>query len=207
MSILIAGLTSDKKDYCLEIFLRQITSFTYPNYDTFLVDNSKNPLHLDEIWKWGIDATRVEPRGTAQEYLCESQNLIRDKVLYEGYEWLFLLDSDVFMPLNILDYLMVKPSSVHSFVYFIDPVLCEVGQGTNETIRMEFDVNGTGLGCILIHRDIPKEITFRTEDDLYSDYFFFQDLKQLGVKPVIDTNIIPAHYRSEHLLTDLKVLQ
>lgn len=233
MSILIAGHTNDKKDYCLDLYVRQLLSFSYPSYEAFVVDNSKSICHIEKIWEYGIDSVRVEPEGSPSEYICQSQNIIRDKVLYEGFEWLFLLDSDVFVPLNTLEYLMIYGNPVHTFAYFINDscsALCldsltqergrldsltgdykikEKVEPINEhRLGMTFDVYATGLGCTLIHRDILKEIDFRTENKkVFSDNYFFYDLKRLGVKPVIDTNIIPAHYRSENFLTDLKIYQ
>jgi hypothetical protein len=48
--ILVAFPTSDKKDYCVEDFIDQIKSFTYPNYDIFVVDNSKDESHVEMFW-------------------------------------------------------------------------------------------------------------------------------------------------------------
>ena len=236
MSILVGTSTSDRKDYCLDLYSRQILSFTHPDYEVFIVDNSEDINHIEKLWERGIDAIRIEPEGSPSEYICRSQNAIRDKVLYDGYEWLFMLESDVFVPLNILEYLMVYCNPVHTFAYFIDDECSSLSlQGITDKrgmrldpltgdylvkgkvkpinehkLGMEFDVYATGIGCTLIHRDILREIDFRTnplENDIFSDIYFFEDLKRLGVKPVLDTNIIPAHYRSEFFLTDLRIYQ
>ena len=38
--VLVSFPTSDKKDYCVDDFIKQIKNFTYPLYDIFVVDNS-----------------------------------------------------------------------------------------------------------------------------------------------------------------------
>jgi len=234
MNILVAAPTSDKKDYCLDVYARQVQSFTYIDYDTFLVDNSKDPKHIEKIWDLGIDAERVEPKGSPLEFITESQNIIREKVLSEGYEWLFMLETDVFVPLSILDYLMMYSNPVHTFSYFIgNSALClqgittmsgnkrgmripaEVGDSLFGSIKpiheykigMDFDVYATGIGCTLIHRSVLKKVKFRTgnQKEVFSDSYFYLDLKRLGISPVLDTTIIPAHYRSDSFITDLRI--
>jgi hypothetical protein len=240
MSILVAAPTSDKKDYCLDVYTRQILSFTHPNYDIFIVDNSEDPNHIDRFWDLGLDAERVEPKGSPVEFITESQNIIREKVLMDGYEWLFMLETDVFVPLNILEYLVMYSNPVHTFSYFISnegSALClqgittqvenkrgmrldpytgdslfkgEIKPISEYKVGMDFDVYATGVGCTFIHRDVLQEVEFRVDKEspgIFSDSYFFMDLKRLGISPVLDTTIIPAHYRSDSFITDLRMYQ
>jgi len=217
MNVLVAAPTSDRKDYCLEIYARQVNEFTYPHYDTYLVDNSEDCFHTDTLYDLGFDTEWIKPEGSPAEYICKSQNAIRDRVLYNDYEWLFMLETDVFVPLNILDYLTKCGNKVHTFAYFMGnevSTLCVQEREYNleepyseHKMGMDFDVYAVSVGCTFIHRSILEQIEFRTEKDIFSDPFFFDDVKQSGIKPTIDTNIIPAHYRSNMCLTDLKVYQ
>jgi len=74
-------------------------------------------------------------------------------------------------------------------------------------LGMDFDVYSIGLGCTFIHRNVLEQIEFRTVGKVGCDYFFYEDIKRSNIRSVIDTNIIPAHYRSESFVTDLKVYQ
>ena len=82
MSVLIATPVNEENEYCLDIFTRQLRSFDYVDYDTYLVDNSKDPLYIEYLYNLGLNAERIEPEGSVAEYLCECYNAIRDKVLY-----------------------------------------------------------------------------------------------------------------------------
>lgn len=223
MSVLVATPVSDENEYCLDIFTRQLCSFDYVDYDTYLIDYSKDPLFIEYLYNLGLNAERIKPEGNIAEYLCECYNAIRDKVLYDGYEWLFLLDSNVFVPLNIITYLVKQRNLVHTFAYYIndESAKCLRFEGENSEeligdyykpisecrIGMDFDVYSVGLGCTFIHRNVLEQINFRTDGKAGCDYFFYQDIKGSNTKPVIDTNIIPAHYRSESFVTDLKIIQ
>ena len=49
--VLVAMPTADKKDYCVDEFIEQIKTFTYPLYDIFVLDNSKDPKHVQKFWE------------------------------------------------------------------------------------------------------------------------------------------------------------
>ena len=117
--ILVAAPTSDKKDYCFKEYATQLKSFTYPNYDTYLVDNSEDDKYIETIWAEGIDADHVTPGGSPIEYISLCQNIIRNKVLAGEYSWLLMLETDNFVPNNLLEYLMGYGNEVHTFPYFI----------------------------------------------------------------------------------------
>ena len=51
-----------------------------------------------------------------------------------------------------------------------------------------------GLGCVLIHRDILKKITFRYENKVFDDRFFCIDLFKQKIPIYADTSIKCKHY-------------
>ena len=101
-------------------YVDQIKGFTYPNYDTYIVDNSPNSDYVKKFWELGIDADHVTPGGSPIEYITLCQNIIRNKALKGGYSWLLMLESDNFVPKNIIEYLMGFGNEVHTFTYFIN---------------------------------------------------------------------------------------
>ena len=97
-SVLVAAPTSDKKDYCFNEYVRQIKSFTYPNYDTFIVDNSKDKFHIKKFWHEGVNGINYQVEGHPTQWLTDCQNIIRGVFLDNGFDYLCLIESDVFVP-------------------------------------------------------------------------------------------------------------
>lgn len=111
---------SDKKRYCLPKWLAMIKSFTYPNYQIYLVDNSANPEYHKYIRAtWNLECDYMQPIGEAFEYITASQNMCRDKFLKSDCDFAFSLECDVFVPFNIMEYFMIYKLPVHNFTYFI----------------------------------------------------------------------------------------
>ena len=50
--VLVCCPTSDKKEYCDEEYFEQLQSLTYPNYQVFISDNSKNNQYIKKIRKY-----------------------------------------------------------------------------------------------------------------------------------------------------------
>ena len=98
--VLIGVVTASQKDYCVEEFKEQLKGFTYDNYDVLIVDNSENPAHVETFKDFDcVFSSRLWEDGTykkGNEMLAECQNIIRTKFLEGGYEYLFMLESDVF---------------------------------------------------------------------------------------------------------------
>lgn len=236
--ILVSCPTSSYKDYCMKEYVNQIKGFTYPNYDTYIVDNSEDSKYVEKFWELGIDADHVTPGGSPVEYITLCQNIIRNKALEGGYSWLLMLESDNFVPRNIIEYLMGYGNEVHTFTYFInngaETSLCLQGtpsklgyklgaklppessftmfQGKvdlieNYKIGNDYELYASGLGCTFIHRSVLERIEFRIDKKAhraaFSDTFFYQDLKRLGIPIVLDTTLLPTHKRSNQWATDL----
>ncbi len=117
--VLIAAPTSEEKDYCFDDWAYQARNFTYPAYDVLLVDNSKDETYHKKIWAKGINAAHVERKGHAIEFLHESQKKIRDFFLGGDYDFLFMLETDVFVPDWMLSYLVAFRHPVHNITYLL----------------------------------------------------------------------------------------
>jgi|TARA_R100000084_G_scaffold102584_1_gene58261 hypothetical protein len=142
--ILIAFPTSDKKDYCVDEFIQQIKSFTYPLYDIFVVDNSKDSKHVRKFWKEGIKAIHEPLKGDFREELARHQNIIKDYFLAGDYDYLMMIESDVFTGECILEklvsYAEVYNAGVVTATYEIDrgePTLCLTSTVDSRLVRSE----------------------------------------------------------------------
>ena len=142
--ILIGFPTSDKKDYCVDEFIQQIKSFTYPLYDIFVVDNSKDSKHVRKFWKEGIKAVHEPLNGDFREELARHQNIIKDYFLAGDYDYLMMIESDVFTGECILEklvsYAEVYNAGVVTATYEIDrgePTLCLTSTVDSRLVRSE----------------------------------------------------------------------
>jgi hypothetical protein len=179
--------------------------------------------NVEYLEKFGVRVLHVNPRNrVTQEFICESQNLIRDVVLDEGYDYLFSLESDVFpQQKDIIERLMVHDLPIVSAPYFID-----IGEASHLLIgvlvksfvakhglfgiilpkRYGFflmdgklkPTNQCGIGCSLIKREIIESTPFRYEKGMlqHSDSFFYLDLFRQGVPTYIDTAVFARHENS-----------
>jgi len=193
--VLVACPTYKGKDYCVDEWVDHIKNLKYTNYDILLVDNTADE---GEHAKWlsdtyGIEVIHHYRKDTAlNQMMAECNEIIRKRVIDEGYDYLMSIESDVFPPKNIIPKLMNHKKLVVSGMYKIgygrmnfplihiaEPtnVITEDGSGKVEgRIRqlwwdeiMNFvdgevnQVHGCGIGCALIHNYILKDTSFRVE--------------------------------------------
>lgn len=143
--VLVSFPTSDKKDYCVEDFIDQIKSFTYPNYDIFVVDNSLDESHVEMFWKNGIKAVH-EPfkNDNFRSELARHQNIIKDYFLNGNYDYLMMVESDVFTGECVIEklvsYAEVYSAGVVTATYEImkkEPTLCLTATVDSRLVRSE----------------------------------------------------------------------
>ena len=148
-----------------------------------------------------------------------NRNLIVDKFLETGCEILFMMDSDMVIPENILD--MIHPDyDVVSAVVFTTkkgipyPIIMKRSKdGTSfepmadpgDVIDEYTLVDGVGTGCIYIRRSVFDKIgrpffRFQYAADggvkLGEDYSFSNKVKAADIKLAVATKFIVGHYKS-----------
>src|SRR3989344_7418790 len=99
--ILVGGPVSDHHDYCYLQFLETVKRLSYPNFDIFFVDNSKDEKFYNKIKKDFSNTGRIPYNESVKVRLADSRNLAKEKVLKENYDYLFCLDQDVVPPKDI----------------------------------------------------------------------------------------------------------
>lgn len=229
--ILVSFPTSDKKKYCEEAFLKQIKTFTYPLYDIFVVDNSKDSKEVKRWHKNGIKAVHEPIKGDFREELARHQNIIREYFLNGDYDYLMMIESDVFTGECILERFVshaeVSGAGAVTATYEImreEPTLCLTSTVDSRAVRSEkllersngynimgkgvIDLRGllddsdaritaTGIGCTLFAREALEHIKFRVDrkisDRAFSDTFVFTDIQKIGLKVLIDSDVICEH--------------
>jgi hypothetical protein len=185
--ILLAAPHSIHKNYCFIPWLVLAKSF---GVDIFISDNSPGNENAEMYESLGVDFEWVNPEGkTSEEFICESQNQIRNRVIEKGYSHLFSLETDLLPPKTILPFLFTASKHyglpVVSAPYFIYKnrhsqimnqeirIIGFEGYTRNYSLKESFgfqdgDIHqcySTGFGCTLIRKDVLEKLEFRSEPD------------------------------------------
>jgi len=224
--VLLATPTAEVKDYCMLDWISHIKKLTYPNLDILIVDNSDNPEYYKKIKKALGDRGKVihvkrKENQRIHELMCDCNNKIRASVINKknDYKFLFSLESDLFPPLNIIEYLLLQRKPFIGVPYFtgqhyasaiIDYHEERFGypRGLDVSLMKSFIKydgklvlgNNTGIGCTMIHRDILKKVKFRTELEynIWADSYFHSDIyDKFNIQPYLTSDIIVEHRNSD----------
>jgi len=182
--ILVGVVTAQIKDYCWYDFKRQLQRLEKKGFDVYIVDNSPKKVNR------GFKSTWIAPREVPQITTRDCMNNIRDYFLKGNYDKLLVLESDVFVTDEAIDYLLSMKGDVNSYTYpmrlerFNKYSLCvqsTIGGSSlmltpedsqmlliNGDIKLgEYKLNGKvvthcGYGCTLINRNVLEQITFKS---------------------------------------------
>lgn len=204
--VLVGCPVSSHKEYCLELYANTVKNLTYTNYDILLVDNSTDDSYLRKIRSLGINAIKDQYQENARDRIVSSRNLLREYAIKNNYDYLLSLEQDVIPPLDIIERLLSHDKKVISGIYFARNIingkaslipLAYVEIPSDDELPPMRPLNeyelfysqnlvkivSCGLGCVLIHRDILKEIKFRYDLNTFDDRWFCIDLfnKKIGL--------------------------
>jgi hypothetical protein len=215
--VLIATPTSEHKDYCFKDWAYMVKHLTYPS-NILIVDNSINPLYHKKIKNEGFNvvyAPALEGE-LLKETMCRCNNICRDYVLAEKFDYMFSLESDVFIPDNTIEYLLSLKRKVCGLPYFIGHVFeskvlaFEIEDFGGDVITQTYsadraflelfdgsikNVYQPGIGCLLIDRSVLDKVKFRIGDETnaHADVFFHIDLKKLNINVYVSTALMAHH--------------
>lgn len=214
--ILVGCPTSFHKEYALIQYTEAIKKFTYKNHDVLLVDNSPNENYLSRIRSLELPVISGPYFESARDRIVASRNILRQKAIDDGYDYFLSLEQDVIPPSDILERLTRHNKKVISAVYFANNVI--PGETLSKLIPLVYILedektlsmrplnedelwkkNGlmrvvsAGLGCVLIHRDVLKEVKFRYDLNSFDDRWFFLDLYNKEIPVYADTSIKCRH--------------
>ncbi len=223
MKVLIFTPTYEGKDYCLPEFLASVKAVqaNYPNSRFIIIDNSVTPDYYMKLVGMGLDAHRVRRGNNSRESLARAQNYARKIALEDGYDYLFSLESDIFMPADGLKRLVMTGQDIVTGLYYIGEkekirVPCITLPKYNEQLRAwgtrlltmkewpEYlrkglkEVQAGGMGCCLMHRRVLEKITFTYDPRFsgHSDIYFFNTARTLKYQAYVHTDIVCEHQNS-----------
>lgn len=218
VKVLVGGLVSDYHEYCINEFIKSVKTLQYNNYDLLLIDNSKDERFFNSI-KDKVPVIKGKHFKSVHERLAHNRNLLRQKALDGGYDYLLNLDQDVMPPRDIITTMLKHNKKIITGVYFnpwerngekkllatiwvcardnpkkLVPVKQDIVAGNNL-----IKIDSCGSGCLMIHRNVLEIIKFRynlSEGEGVDDVFFCQDAKKEGFSIYADTSIKCKHMLS-----------
>jgi len=215
----------EHKYYCIQDYIDNLKEFSYPNMDVLLVDNSKNEKAHEIVKELNPDIDIVYSAfgGNTRKSQCDAYNVIRERFLSGGYDYLMVVESDLFPPEGIIEELMSDDKDVCGAVYFIfgnDGKSGDLELGVPCVTTGKFPWNGVcfresfmdwkeingelrqinggcGLGCTLIKRSVIEKVVFRWSK-AHADTYFHRDAHRAGFETWVDTRFIIPHYPSAY---------
>lgn len=217
--VLIGCPVAEVKDYCFDEWVNKVNNLTYENKDVLIVDNTDHRKYYESLKKkyTNFDFARVNPNMFSEfkHALAKSHDTIRKKALSGNYDYLLHLESDVFPPIDVIERLIECNRRIVGGLYHIElgeqsklmvQEIEDFGFAHRETTNLdETDLSfvdgkikkvfSCGLGCVLIHKSVLKEIEFRYEtgSPVHPDSFYYADLNQKGYSVYVDTSIFCEH--------------
>lgn len=217
--ILVGCPTSNHKGYCLKEYVDSVKNLSYNNYDVLIVDNSETDEYYNKIKSFGVKVIRSKFHENARDRIVESRNLLRNYVLDNNYDYFLSLEQDIIPPRNVIERLLAHKKDVVSGVYFavnffkgknrlMPLVWVDFDEKTKRMFYVDsarlwsndlFEISASGLGCMLIHKDVLKDTEFRyvKGDEGFDDVWFCKDLREKGIKIYCDTSL-----KCRHLIKD-----
>lgn len=180
--VLIGTPTYEGKEYCREKFVENIKKINYPNFHWVIVDNTQKPRYFHKLRRlYPRNVARVPRGNNSRDALANASNYLRKKVIEEGYDYLLMIESDLFPPPNVIWKLLSHGKSVVGFPYEIGfgagrglcafvleqkkPSIWGTRRVTKQEAHQLLDgslrqIHGMGVGCVLISREICERFPF-----------------------------------------------
>jgi len=210
--ILVCCPTSSHKEYCLKEYLGGIKNLTYKNFDLVLADNSKNDNYLDKLKELNVKVIKGEYFESAKDRVIHSRNILRKYCLDNNYDYFLSLEQDIVPPKDAIERLLKHNKEITSALYFylgddkktlLPMVWVHYEDEYAKRLMIDeipadeiIEVVTSGLGCILIKRDVLEKIEFRhvKNEEPWDDLWFCEDAREKGFKVYVDTSIRCKHY-------------
>ncbi len=223
LKVLIGSPTYEGKDYCLPDFAKAINSIVYPNKEVLFVDNSDTEDYSKKMQRYGL-TTLWQPatHGITSKKMAAGCNYLRDKVIKEKFDFLYMVEVDMIVRANTLVELMALYRTISDSTGVQEKVVGSLyrifgGAGAKKcAFQMKWDkeynfclnaelgdfaelpkpflrVSSSGLGSVLIPRSVLEKIKFKGGINATPDKNFFDDLTKNKIDAFIYTKEIVEH--------------
>lgn len=220
--VLVGCPTHKTKEYCLKEYAEAVKNLETDDsfeYDILLVDNTAGNQYLQKIREHGLPAVKGPWRPTARERIMMSRNVLRDKVLKEGYDYFFSLEQDVIPERDVLKRMMGVMNKKGRAIKILTSVVYNnmpYGEGkkwvpmlfaqhpvdpeglwyvSEESIKQPElkRVKAGHLACTLVHKEVLDLVKFRLIGTTQDYMAFAKDVLDYGFMTIVDTGIRPKH--------------
>ncbi|MFH1400769.1 MAG: glycosyltransferase [Nanoarchaeota archaeon] len=208
--VLVGCPTYAGKEYCWQQYRDGLKAIAYPNKGILIVDNSKEDIFFEKM-RTDVPVIKDVFQENPKDRIVQSRNILRRKVLDEGYEYFLSLEQDVVPPPDIIERLLahgkeivgavvatikVSPSGKNVVVPMLwhmrdDRIFFIPSQELMSKRLISIDV--CSLSCLLIHRTVLQKVEFRYEQG-FDDMMFCRDAKEHGFDIFVDTAVQVKHY-------------
>jgi len=117
--VLVAAPTYEGKDYCIHEYLEAVRNLDYNNYDHIMVDNTKGNKYARRLRKLGVNAFRVSRGANSRQAINNSMNFIREYFLNSNYDYLLVVESDLFPQRDTIQRLIGHKKAVVGSFYLL----------------------------------------------------------------------------------------
>ena len=221
--VLVGCPISSFREDVIDQYITSVKSLAYENYEVLLLDNSETDEMFKKI-KNKIPVQKTKRIEKLAEMLARDRNVLRKKVLDEGFDYFLSLEQDVIPPKDVIERLLANNKQVCSGLYLnmyatlgpnnetyteLRPVFSTWIDETQKEIRVVRNIGfqsvfpsrlmqicSGGMGCVLIAKDVLEKIFFRVEPEFktFDDVFFYEDCYTKGIEPWLDSGVLCLHH-------------
>lgn len=125
--VLIGAPTSARHSHLLDDWIKSLDSFTYPDIDVLLVDTTEKSDYFPKLKKQKVHGKQINVIRKPWDYkkthilqhLAHSREEIRQYAIKNNYDFLFFLDTDIFLPENSIQKLLSRNKDCVGFYVHI----------------------------------------------------------------------------------------
>lgn len=157
---------------------------------------------------------RHDPLEYGSENAVKKQReYFRRIALDQGFDYLYFLGADTIPPPDVIERLLAHDKKIVGGVYWgrsnaengqPDRAVAWINVLSQETQAAVFSemseyprrIDGMGMDCVLIHRDVLEKVSWLDWEQNDDDYPFYDLAKSAGYPCFIDTTIQAKHYFS-----------
>lgn len=182
------------KDYCLDKLFAAANALTYPNKEVIL---------------------RFDPQEYGSENAVKKQReFFRKLAISNDFDYLYFMGVDTIPPADVLERLVkvaeankiriiggvywgrhnAENGSPDKAVAWLHELSQEEQTKVFSTENTLMKVDGMGMDCVLIHREVLEKISWLDWFQNDDDYPFYDKAKELGYDVYLDTGIQCRHY-------------
>ncbi len=168
--ILIGVPVSDMHAYAIEDFVKALGGISYPNFDIFFVENSPKGGFYDYLKEKYPSIPTIRAHYSHEKIrkkIVECKNLMREKALRDGYDYLLTLDQDTLVPKDILETLLRFKKDLIAGVYFGYPHKEGFNLTQKNVVRLNKEKATLLTPIVWVnHPKHPKKVRYLTVEEL-----------------------------------------